>query len=226
MLVRNWMTPDVLTVSPDTSLLKIGKMMRENDVRRLPVVDTKGQVVGIISDRDVRDASPSKATTLDMYEMHYLLAEIKAKDIMTPRPLIVKPTDTVEMAAMIMLDKKIGGLPVVEPDGRLCGIIAEQDVFKALVNITGVREGGIQIGFSIANQQGAMRPVFDFLKQKGARILSVLSSNNNAGERNIFLRIRSMESREAEDKLVEEIKGICNLLYWARNEVHMARDGQ
>ena len=133
MLVRNWMTPDVLTVSPDTSLLKIGKMMRDNNVRRLPVVDAKGQVVGIISDRDVRDASPSKATTLDMYEMHYLLAEIKARDIMTPRPLTVKPTDTVEIAAMIMLDKKVGGLPVVEPDGKLCGIIAEQDVFKALV---------------------------------------------------------------------------------------------
>ncbi len=87
--------------------------------------------------------------------MHYLLAEIKARDIMTPRPLTVKPTDTVEMAAMIMLDKKVGGLPVVEPDGKGdCGIIAEQDVFKALVNITGVREGGIQIGFSIANQRG------------------------------------------------------------------------
>ncbi len=67
-----------------------------------------------------------------------------------------------------------------------------------------------------------MRPVFDFLRQKGARILSVLSSNNNAGERNIFLRIRSMESREAEDQLVEEIKGICNLLYWARTDVHLA----
>ena len=64
MLVRNWMTPDVLTVSPDTSLLKIGKMMRDNNVRRLPVVDAKGQVVGIISDRDVRDASPSKARPL------------------------------------------------------------------------------------------------------------------------------------------------------------------
>lgn len=221
MLVRNWMTSDVITVTPDTSLLKIGKLMRDHKVRRLPVVNDKGHVVGIISDRDVRDASPSKATTLDMYEMHYLLAELKGSSIMTPRPLTVKPTDTVEKAAMLMLDNRIGGLPVVDEAGELCGIIADQDVFKALVNITGVREGGIQIGFSVPNVQGGMRPVFDLLRKRGARILSVLSSNNDAGERNIFLRIRDMGSREEEARLIEEFKSICNLLYWARNEVHL-----
>lgn len=221
MLVRNWMTSEVITVTPETSLLKIGKLMADHKVRRVPVVDKKGALVGIVSDRDVRDASPSKATTLDMYEMHYLLAEITAKDIMTAKPLTVKPTDTVEMAAMLMLDHKIGGLPVVEDD-RLEGIISEQDVFKALVNITGVREGGFQLGFSIANKAGAMKPVFDLVRKRNGRILSVLSSNNNEGERHIFLRLRNMESREAENALVEEMKEYCNLLYWARNEVHFA----
>lgn len=221
MLIRNWMTKDVITVTPDTSLLKIGKLMKDHNVRRLPVVDAAGKVVGIISDRDVRDASPSKATTLDMYEMHYLLAEVKAQSIMTPRPLTVKPTDTVERAAMIMLDNRVGGLPVVDDNGDLCGIIADHDVFKALVNITGVREGGIQIGFAIPNVQGGMRPVFDILRKRGARILSVLSSNNDAGLRNIFVRIRDMASRKDEDELIAEIAGVCDLLYWARNEVHL-----
>lgn len=222
MLVRNWMTTDVHTITPDTSLLKIAKIMRDQNIRRLPVLDGAGNVIGIVSDRDVRDASPSKATTLDMYEMHYLLAEIRARDIMTKNPLVLKDTDTVEIAAMLMLDKKIGGLPILDKDNRLCGIISEQDVFKALVNITGVREGGMQIGFSIANRQGAMRPVFDLLRQKGARIISVLSSDNNEGERNIFLRIRNLESPEDENRLVAEIGSICNLLYWARDEVHLA----
>ena len=86
MLVRNWMTPDVLTVSPDTSLLKIGKMMRDNNVRRLPVVDAKGQVVGIISDRDVRDASPSKPPSLDMYEMQSREYEKAASRLDFPLP--------------------------------------------------------------------------------------------------------------------------------------------
>lgn len=216
MLVRNWMTPNVITVSPDTSLLKIGKLMRDNNVRRVPVVTGDGKLVGIVSDRDVRDASPSKATTLDMYEMHYLLAEIKASGIMTPNPFTVKPDDTVEMAAMLMLDHKIGGLPVVER-GKLVGIISEQDVFKALVNITGVREDSFQVGFSIANRQGAMKPVFDLVRKRGARILSVLSNNNNEGERQIFLRMKPLESRELEDALVDELKEHCNILYVARD---------
>lgn len=221
MLIRNWMTEDVITVGPDTSLLKLGKIMRDNDVRRLPVVNREGKVIGIVSDRDVRDASPSKATTLDMYEMHYLLAEIKASDIMTANPITVKPTDTVEKAAMLMLDNKIGGLPVVDEHGDLQGIISDHDVFKALVIITGVREGGFQLGFAIANKPGAMKPIFDFVRQKGARIISVLSNNNNEGERNIFLRLRDMESRDAEKALVDAIGEHCNLMYWARNEVHL-----
>ena len=112
MPVQNWMTTDVVSVTPETSLLKVGKLMRDHHIRRLPVLDDAGRVVGIISDRDVRDASPSKATTLDMYEMHYLLAELKVKNIMTPNPLTVKPSDTVEQAALLMLDHKVGGLPV------------------------------------------------------------------------------------------------------------------
>lgn len=224
MLVRNWMTPEVITVTPETSLLKLGKIMKDHDVRRLPVIDKEDRLVGIISDRDVRDASPSKATTLDMYEMHYLLAEIKASDIMTPNPITIKPTDTVEKAAMIMLDNKIGGLPVINEDKRLEGIISDQDVFKALVIITGVREGGFQLGFAIANKPGAMKPIFDLLRQRGARILSVLSTNNDEGERHIFLRLRDMESREAEKALVEEMKEHCNLMYWARTEVHLNED--
>ena len=220
MLIRNWMTPEVITVTPDTSLLKLGKLMRDHGVRRLPVLDN-GRVVGIISDRDVRDASPSKATTLDMYEMHYLLAEIKAKDIMTPKPVTIKPTDTVEKAAMIMLDKKIGGLPVVDEKGELVGIISDQDVFKALVNITGVRDGGIQLGMEIANEAGAMRPIFDLLRKHGARILSVLSTNNQEGQRNIFLRIRDL-SDDAREALLRDVQEHARLLYWARDEVHLA----
>lgn len=222
MLVRNWMTTEVITATPDTSLLKIGKLMRDHKIRRIPILDDNKYVIGIISDRDVRDASPSKATTLDMYEMHYLLAELKASSIMTPRPLTVKPTDTVEKAAMLMLDHSIGGLPVVDEDGRLCGILADSDVFKALVNITGVREGGFQLGISVPNVQGGMRPIFDIIRKHGGRILSVLSANNDSGERNVFVRIRDMNSREAEDELIEEVRGAANLLYWARNEVHLA----
>lgn len=221
MLVRNWMTDKLFTANPDTSLLKLGKMMKDHDIRRIPIVDKNNILVGIVSDRDIRDASPSKATTLDMYEIHYLLAEIKAKDIMTSKPKTIKPTDTVEKAAMIMLDHKIGGLPVVGEDNKIVGIISEQDVFKALVMTTGVREGGFQLALDIPDKPGSMRPIFDLLRQRGARIISVLSINNETGERTIFIRLRDMASRESEEELVEAVKQIARLQYWARNEVHL-----
>lgn len=224
MLVRNWMTTDLVTAKPDTSLLKLAKMMKDHDIRRIPIVEKDNILIGIVSDRDVRDASPSKATTLDMYEMHYLLAEIKAKDIMTKKPIAIEPTDTVEKAAMIMLDNKIGGLPVIENGKELVGIISDQDVFKVLVITTGVREGGLQLALKIPNKPGSMRPIFDLLRQHSARIISVLSTNNDEGERNVFLRIREMETRAAEEKLVEDVKKCAELLYWARDKVHLENE--
>lgn len=219
MLIQNWMTADVVSVTPETSLLKLGKLMRDKKVRRLPVLDDKEHVVGIISDRDVRDASPSKATTLDMYEMHYLLAEVRAKDIMTANPFTIKPTDTIEMAAMLMQDKKIGGLPVVEESGRMVGIISDHDVFKALVGITGAREGGVQLGIEVENRPGAMRPVFDLLRDRGARIISVLSSNSEGRRRQVFIRLRSMATRDDENAVMDAVRERAALLYWTRDNV-------
>ncbi len=216
MPVQNWMTADVVTVTPETSLLKVGKLMKDHHVRRLPVLDDKGRVVGIISDRDVRDASPSKATTLDMYEMHYLLAELKAKNIMTANPMTVKPSDTVEHAALIMLDNKIGGLPVVEESGKLVGIISDHDVFKALVDITGARLGGLQFAIELPDLPGTARPLFDLLRTHNARLLSVLTVSNEDGSRHIFIRVRDLNNPTAEHTLMEEVAKLGRVLYCIR----------
>ena len=216
MPVQNWMTADVVTVTPETSLLKVGKLMKDHHVRRLPVLDDKGRVVGIISDRDVRDASPSKATTLDMYEMHYLLAELKAKNIMTANPMTVKPSDTVEHAALIMLDNKIGGLPVVEESGKLVGIISDHDVFKALVDITGARLGGLQFAIELPDLPGTARPLFDLLRAHNARLLSVLTVSNEDGSRHIFIRVRDLNNPTAEHTLMEEVAKLGRVLYCIR----------
>ncbi|MDY0260457.1 MAG: CBS and ACT domain-containing protein [Desulfovibrio sp.] len=218
MPVQNWMTTDVVSVTPETSLLKVGKLMKDHHVRRLPVLDDAGRVVGIISDRDVRDASPSKATTLDMYEMHYLLAELKAKNIMTPNPLTVKPSDTVEQAALLMLDHKVGGLPVVEENGTLVGIISDHDVFKALVDITGARLGGLQFAIELPDQPGTARPVFDALRTHNARLLSVLTVSNDDGNRHLFIRVRDLGDKTAEDNLMEEVAKLGRVLYCIRQD--------
>ena len=216
MPVQNWMTTDVVSVTPETSLLKVGKLMKDHHVRRLPVLDDSGRVIGIISDRDVRAASPSKATTLDMYEMHYLLAELKVKNIMTPNPLTVKPSDTVEQAALLMLDHKIGGLPVVEESGKLVGIISDHDVFKALVDITGARLGGLQFAIELPDLPGTARPVFDLLRTHNARLLSVLTVSNEDGNRHLFIRVRDLGSKTAEDALMEEVAKLGRVLYCIR----------
>ena len=213
MPVQNWMTTDVVSVGPDTSLLKVGKLMKDHHIRRIPVVDDNGQVVGIISDRDVRDASPSKATTLDMYEMHYLLAELKAKNIMTAKPITVKPTNTVEQAALIMLDNKVGGLPVVDDNGRLVGIISDHDVFKALVDITGARMGGLQFAIELPDQPGTARPLFDLLRAHNARLLSVLTVSNADGNRQLFIRVRDLENSKAEQELMDGVGKLGKVLY-------------
>ena len=218
MPVKNWMTTDVVSVGPDTSLLKVGKLMKDHHIRRIPVVDEQGQVIGIISDRDVRDASPSKATTLDMYEMHYLLAELKAKNIMTAKPITVKPTDTVEQAALVMLDNKVGGLPVVDAAGKLVGIISDHDVFKALVDITGARLGGLQFAIELPDQPGTARPVFDVLRAHNARLLSVLTVSNDDGNRHLFIRVRDLGDKTAEDKLMEEVAKLGRVLYCIRQD--------
>ena len=213
MPVKNWMTTDVVSVGPETSLLKVGKLMKDHHIRRIPVVDEQGQVIGIISDRDVRDASPSKATTLDMYEMHYLLAEPKAKNIMTAKPITVKPTDTVEQAALIMLDNKVGGLPVVDDSGKLVGIISDHDVFKALVDITGARLGGLQFAIELPDQPGTARPLFDLLRAHNARLLSVLTVSNDDGNRQLFIRVRDLENTKAEQELMDGVGKLGKVLY-------------
>ena len=158
--------------------------------------------------------------------MHYLLAGIKARDIMTPNPVTISPIDTVEKAAMMLLDRKFSGLPVVEESGKLVGVISEHDVFKALVAISGAREGGVQVGIEVENRPGAMRPVFDLLREKGCRILSVLSTNleedgTDSGLRHVFVRLRSLASREEEERVVEAMRAMTKVLYWTRNTTHL-----
>lgn len=171
MLVENWMATNVIAVKPDTSLLKCRNLLKEHQIRRLPVVDDQNRVVGIISDRDVKGASPSKATALEVHEMQYLLAELKAKDIMTAKPVTIKPWDSVEQAAIIMMDKKFGGLPVVSEDNKLVGIITDQDIFKLLINITGARVEGMQFAFELPDTPGSMRVIFDTMRKHNARII-------------------------------------------------------
>jgi len=129
--VRDWMTANPITVAPKTSLGRANRLMKENHIRRLPVID-HGQLVGIVTLGDLREASPSDATSLSIFEIHYLLAKLTIEDIMTKDPVSVAPDATIYEAAQIMLQNKIAGLPVVD-QGQVVGIITESDIFRMVV---------------------------------------------------------------------------------------------
>ncbi|PKN07041.1 MAG: hypothetical protein CVU73_14490 [Deltaproteobacteria bacterium HGW-Deltaproteobacteria-8] len=215
MLIDTWMTKDVVTATPETSMMKASKILKEKGVSRLPVVDEKGVLVGIVSDRDIKDASPSKATTLDMHELYYLLSEIKVKDIMTKKVVTLKLGETVDSAAAAMLEHKIGGMPVVDENNKVVGIVTDSDIFKVLVRITGVMEGGVQIGLRLPNEPGGLVPVLDYLKDHGARLMSLLTSCEPAevGMRDVYLRIRDMD-KTALNALKAEMQQNFEVIYW------------
>lgn len=129
--VRKWMTPSPITITPQTTLPEAERILFQQHIRRLPVID-RGRLVGIVTLGDIREANPSDATTLSIYELNYLLDRLNVRDIMTAHPITVTPSDSIGEAARLMVEHKIGGLPVVEA-GELVGIITESDLCRLLM---------------------------------------------------------------------------------------------
>jgi CBS domain-containing protein len=151
-LVRDWMTREVVVVAPETTLPEAHRLMNDNEIRRLPVMKN-GQLVGIVTRGDVRGAEASDATSLSIWELQYLIAKIKVKEIMTPDPITISQDSTIGEASQVMLDYKISGLPVVDSDGKLAGIITESDIFRIVVQEwrkqpEGLRHETVMVGAS------------------------------------------------------------------------------
>ncbi|MCL4297305.1 MAG: CBS domain-containing protein [Anaerolineae bacterium] len=131
-LVKDWMSREVITINPDMTLPEAHRLMTDHKIRRLPVLD-KGRLVGIVTLGDVREAEPSSATSLSIWEVNYLLAKLKIGEIMTPKPITISAEETIGQAARLMLEKKVSGLPVVDEKQHVIGIITESDIFRMVV---------------------------------------------------------------------------------------------
>ena len=131
-LVRDWMTRDVIAVSPETTVLEAGQLMIERIIRRLPVIED-GRLTGIVSYSDVRSAKASSNSEMDIWELSYRLSRLTIGEIMTPNPVTISPDETIGAAAQLLLKYMIGGLPVLDRDGQLIGIITESDIFRLVV---------------------------------------------------------------------------------------------
>ena len=132
-LIKDWMTRDVQTITPDTTVPEAHRIMTQNNIRRLPVLDGE-KLVGIVTRGDVRGAEASDATSLSIWELNYLLGRLEISKVMTKKPITVSPQSTIREAAQTMLDNKISGLPVVDDEGKVVGIITESDIFRLVVS--------------------------------------------------------------------------------------------
>lgn len=213
MLVKNWMSKSVITISENDSMQQAMSLLKEHKIRMLPVV-RKEKVVGVLSESDLKRASASDATTLDMHELLYLISKIKVKDIMSKRVVTVHEDLTVEETAQILLENKISGAPVMGGSENLVGIITKDDLFRVLIALSGLGKKGIQFAFRVEDRSGSIKDLTDIVRAYGAKLASILTSYERVpkGYRNIYLRIHDID-REQLPTLERQLREKATLLY-------------
>ena len=217
MLVKDWMTGEVITVNEDVSIMKASKIMKEKGFQHLPVMK-RGRLAGIVSDRDLKEAHPSKATTLDIHELYYLLDKLKVEKVMSKNPHTVGTDETTEKAAALMLKHDISALPVVDQKGDLQGIITKGDVFRAMVSVSGIYQAPLQLCVEIEDRPGSIRKVTEVIRAHGGRMVSMITTYEQApkGFRHLYIRTKDVKNEEA---LFAELKSRFKLIYRIHDKV-------
>jgi len=205
MLVRMWMSDEVITASPELPIMEARELMKEHNIRRLPVVDKRGRLIGIVTQGDIQEASPSDATTLSIWELNYLLARITVEEIMTRDVITITPDTPVEEAALLMRERKVGGLPVVE-DGKLVGIITESDIFEVMIKVMGVRKGGTRLTLELEDRPGALAEALELIKQHEVNVLSVVTCEECPAPPGYGVVVLRLATAQA-DPIVKELEG-------------------
>ena len=172
MLVGERMTRPVITVRPEMPIQEALKMMHTEHIRRAPVVDERGRLVGVVSERDLLHASPSEATSLSIWEVHYLLSKITVERVMAKKVVTVAEDTPIEETARIMADNKIGGLPVLRGT-EVVGIVTETDLFKVFLELLGAREAGVRLSALVADQPGELAKLTSAIFKAGGNILAL-----------------------------------------------------
>lgn len=170
MLVGERMSSPVITISPDMPIVEALNMMRREHIRRAPVVKD-GKMVGIVSDKDLLNASASPATSLSVWELNYLLSKITVKEVMTKNILTVAVDTPIEEAARVMADNKIGGLPVMRGD-LVVGIITETDLFKIFLEFMGAREMGVRLTALMHEEKGQLARLSQAISSAGGNFVA------------------------------------------------------
>jgi len=202
----------VISVDVNDSMQDAAKLIRGHKIKHLPVMEN-GKLVGIVTDRDLKRASASDVTTLEIHELLFLISEIKIGDIMTKDPITIPLDCTIDEAAQILLEHKLSGAPVVDDEGQVAGVITQTDIFRVLVLFTGVKKAGIQFAFQLEDRPGSIKEVSDIMRSYGCLVVSILSGQDvQTGYRRVYIRVRDCDRKRLKE-LKEELKAKANVLY-------------
>ena len=203
MLVGSRMTPDPITVTNKTPIDEALVLMRDKKVRRLPVMNQRGELVGIVAEKDILYASPSPATSLSIHEIHYLVSKLTVGEIMTKDVITVTEDTPLEEAARVMSDNRIGALPVMR-DGKLVGIITETGIFNAFLELLGARERGVRLTMRIPEGQGLMPLCTETISKLGGRMLALATwGGEEAGGRIVTAKVTGVDRKKLTDSVSE-----------------------
>ena len=213
MLVKNWMSRTVFTIDLNESIHDAMKLLKKHDIRMLPVMK-EDKLVGVITDRDIKKASASDATTLSVHELNYILSKVKVSEIMSDKPITVPFDYTIEETAEVLLNHKISGVPVVDHDGGIVGTITQTDIFREIISSAGVGQKGVQFAFQLKNRSGSIKEVADIIREYKGRIASILSSYERVpeGYHKVYIRTYGVD-RSRFPELIEVLKTKTTLLY-------------
>ena len=190
MLVRKKMHKDLVTISKDERMTVAKKLLKEKNIRHLPVVEGK-KLIGLVTNMDIRKAEASPATSLEIRELHYLLDKLTVGEIMTRNVITISPDISVEEAAILLHDNKIGCLPVVE-DGNLIGIITENDVMEILIEVLGMKEKGSRLEVQVDDKPGALADITRIIKESNVNITSVVTDiSDQPGKRVVVFKLKT-----------------------------------
>jgi len=217
MLVRERMSHPVITIQPDIPIMDAHDLMQKEHIRRLPVINKRKQLVGIVSERDILHAEPSDVTSLSVWEVRYLLSKIIDEEVMTRDVITITEDTPIEDAARIMADNKIGGLPVLR-DGKVVGIITETDLFKILLEMLGARESGIRLAVLVPNISGGLIQLTKAISDIDGNILSMGTFlGESCDNREVIMKVTGVNAqvlKEAVEPFVECIVDIHEMLHF------------
>jgi len=203
MLVGERMSHPIISIAPDMPVHDALDMFKRERIRRAPVVK-EGKLIGIVSDKDLLNASPSPASSLSIWEMNYLLSKITVSEVMTKKILTVNEDTPIEEAARIMADNKIGGLPVMR-DGHVVGIITETDLFKIFLEFMGAREKGVRVTALIEDRPGQLARITNAMADLGGNFIAFGQfSGEDPSNRLVTFKV-SGANKEAVKKAISEI---------------------